>query len=45
MSIARTKELPTVDEEDDLRENKTLLYRNSRMCPVTLQGVLKGLKY
>jgi hypothetical protein len=42
MSMARTKESPTVDAEDGLRENNTLLNRNSRMCPVPPQGVLKG---
>ena len=44
MSMARAKGLLTVDEEDSLRENNpSLLNRNSRMCPVPPQGVLKGL--
>jgi hypothetical protein len=44
MSMARTKESLTIDAEDSLRENNTsLLNRNSRMCPVPPQGVLKGL--
>ena len=42
--MARPQGLLTVDEEDSLREsNTTLLNRNSRMCPVPPQGVLKGL--
>jgi hypothetical protein len=46
MNMARIKEsiTPTVDAENSLRENATsLLNRNSRMCPVPPQGVLKGL--
>jgi hypothetical protein len=40
MSMARTKESLAVDAEDSLRENNN---RNSRMCPVPPQGVLKWL--
>jgi hypothetical protein len=43
MSMVCTKESLTVDAEDGLRENNTLLNRNSRMCPVPPQGVLNGL--
>jgi hypothetical protein len=38
------KGITHVDAEDSLRENNTsLLNKNSRMCPVPPQGVLKGL--
>jgi hypothetical protein len=44
MSMARTKESLTVDAEDSLGENNTsLLNKNSRMCTVQPQIVLKGL--
>jgi hypothetical protein len=44
MSMTRTKESPAVDAVDGLRErDASLLNKNSRMCPVPLQGVLKVL--
>jgi hypothetical protein len=43
MSMARTKESLTINAEDSLRDNNTLLDKNSRMCLVPPQGVLKGL--
>jgi hypothetical protein len=43
-SMARTKESLTVDAEGSFRENNTsLLNKNSRMCTVQPQGVLKEL--
>jgi hypothetical protein len=42
--MARTKESLTVGAEDSFRENNTSLpNKNSRMCTVQPQGVLKGL--
>ena len=42
--LALTKGLNIFDTVDVLRENNTsLLNKNSRMCPVPPQGVLKGL--
>jgi hypothetical protein len=44
VSMARTKELPTICAKDSSRENNnSLLNGDSRMCPVPPQGVLKGL--